>query len=332
MRAPFAISVLLPVIITSPFVSAASTDGSIPSSLSPMSMAISMDETGSDQHLHRRGQCASTPVGEYMETADDRFNDCPGKGLWVDSSTCTAFDAKIVRADVWHMAVLASAGLRALTPLVLSKRGNPYSHFFGRSDPNGKVYDVLRRVQQYGLGETPDQASPIRISCTDEGQRCSVRGLDGRRPTAYSRGDNTIVLCDSFYMKPAIPNTPCRGGLTTDGVNGVGAQSQAQTLIHVLTHAMDEEIGDYAFGAFMCNELVRRNEPGYRPLVVRPDYMPGKDPTRNANSYAHFAALAHDLGVGGPLNHFRRSCLRLWNPPFPSPESAYVGENTIGPW
>lgn len=229
----------------------------------------------------------------------------PG-GLFPDPATCTGGRLAAVARAIEGVGQLAEAGFNALDPDFVRLRGNPASYFFGPS-PDTEISYILMSAFQY------TNQKLIRVNCTDLNNVCTASPL--AKITVSDHSDRPgIILCDPFFFFPRHPPGPCMGGLTTNGLTGVGGMNQAQILLHEFTHAFTlGQIADHAYGSRQCHALLF--EPGNSE----------RQPRTNADSYSRFASWAYDLGFES-LEPGARRCPELFRP-----EYNLAGEFPSGP-
>lgn len=256
--------------------------------------------------------------------------------IYADTSTCRGDRLRAVEAAIEGVAILAQAGLNALSPDLIGLEGNPARYFF-RDDSVPYVRTRLQSAVDYVTGHpTIAQKGRIRVTCKDDlihfrTNQCKLKwnsddgGFLGKAAFVWSWRPKSIVLCDYFFLFSA-RQVPCTGKLSMDGLTGIGASSQAGTLLHEVMHGISSmRIGDGAYGTRDCHELLRNDPLPSERSTIREAFAlskaRGKVPESNADSYAWMSEWAHVLGLGS-VDPGATRCLDWFKP----------GRKLIGPF
>lgn len=267
--------------------------------------------TSLEQSLSRRNSeplINGRPPGQYQAlvrslqdvisakaVSDLRVSSVRGKtpelgGLSVDSESCQGAEYLGLHKAIEGLNLLANAGFNALAPHLTVFSGNP-SPFFFRPDQYDRAQGTLALAIMCSAGV--DSGKPIRLTCLHPQNRlrCYPPDPSQPRPAAYlsQRNDRNkvIVICPRFHVLPQL-GPACSGRFSTDGLSGIGASSQAQTLLQYFMLAIaPNKIFQRALGSRACNGLLN--------LYTR---IPSEiGPLQNADSFARLAGWAWDLGL-----------------------------------
>ncbi|KAI9812240.1 MAG: hypothetical protein M1832_000472 [Thelocarpon impressellum] len=241
----------------------------------------------------RRGNCPSTARDPVAGCSAQAGSASPPRGIYIDTATCTGTRLRQAQDALEDMSRLAAAGLSALRNQLGAP--HPFPYFFAPSDKPW-VDRVLSAAIRYKFGV--DDGEPIRVTCKDHSRNQACKMAD---VTGFSNLDpvdgRAIVLCKAFFLLKRNV-APCTGGLSTDGITGIGATTAGYLLLHEFTHAAtSNQIDDYAYGSANCHRLVAFPHPA-------------KSPQRNADSFALYCSWSWDVGLADG----QTPCLDMFQP------------------
>lgn len=254
-----------------------------------------LDEPIHNDTLHRRVGCFGSKNGDSGDECTSAAKPpSPRPGFYADPATCFGERLAAVEAAIKGVGLLALAGKTAFRVTPPATSANPATFFFG-DDRRAQASAQAQFVSAYNYANGFSRGKYLRIACVDLYGGCKDPKMD---VFAYANSDgvDSIVLCDDYFVYSVLPTAPCEGGLSRNGMRGIGGTSQALLLLHEFMHAVSgNRVGDHAYGTKACGRLLA--DTNNRRLPADSDRLPSK----NADSLARLAGWAYDIGLANTL-------------------------------